>query len=87
MNCKKPHAPSVQALRQDKLQLFSPVSGATLIYVMGGSGPSCATSLKGEIDCILLAPYLCFNSPVKNIFLDYVYMTFEFVITWSCPVL
>jgi len=72
MNCKKPQAPSVQACRQDKLQLFSPVSGAVLIYVMGRSAPLGATSLKGEIDHVLLAPYLCLNCPVKNIFPEYV---------------
>lgn len=67
MNCKKPQAPSVQAFRQDELQLFSPDSGAMLIYIMGRSAPLCATSLKGEIDCILLAPYLCLNSAAEYI--------------------
>lgn len=72
MNCKKPQALSVQAFRQDKSRLFSPVRGAALIYITGRSAPLCATSLKGEIDCVFLVLYPHLNSAVKNTFLDYV---------------
>lgn len=88
MNCKKLQALSVQTFRQDKLQLFSPVSEAVLIYIVGRSAPLCGTSLEGEIDCILLVPYLCLESSVKNIFLDYIKINFKFVcdsLVLPCP--
>lgn len=78
VNCKKLSALSVQIFRQDKVQLFSPVSGAVLIYIRGRSAPLCGASLKGETDCVLLVPYLCLKSSVKNIFLDFIKMNFKF---------
>lgn len=88
MNCKKLQALSVQTFRQDELQLFSPVSGAVLLYIRGRSAPLGGTSLKGETDRVLLVPYLCLKSSVKNIFLDYIKMNFKFVchsLVLPCP--
>lgn len=50
MNCEKLQAPSVQAFRQDKLQLFPPDCVAMLIYIIGRSALLHVTSLKGKID-------------------------------------
>lgn len=88
MNCKKLQALSVQTFRQDKLQLFSPVSGAVQIYIMARSAPSCGTSLKGEINCVLLVPYLCLESSVKiHSLIISRWILNLFVFLWSCPVL